>query len=273
MRRPCGHAGQTVSPSTMARAGGDRWMLRPSLALALPAGRARAFLFSSARSAANISERLAPVSSRSRTPATNGSAMPSKARQTSTSSPSSSTRSRRTSVPGFSTVWAGLASIRSCEAHHCRSRRMWARARLAAVLAPRSAIPLTRLITSRLRIEARDRSPHKGITSRSISLRTSPTVRFLAWSRLIHSSTAARTLSFAAASPFAAARLSARSPAGSRPLATSPRMRLASARAVSTVHGEPSGPMVTLRSGAARPRPARYMRMKLLAPFGLMRRP
>ena len=61
--------------------------------------------------------------------------------------------------------------------------------------------------------------------------------------------------------------------AGSRPAATSPRSRLASVRAVSTVQGEPNGPIVTLRSGAARPLPARYMRMKLRAPLALTRSP
>ena len=103
--------------------------------------------------------------------------------------------------------------------------------------------------------------------------RTSPTVRLLAWSRLSQSSTAARTVSFSGVPFLTTARFSAFSPAGSRCAATSPSNRRASVRAVSTVHGDPNGPMVILRSGAARPRPARYMRMKARAPFGLTRRP
>ena len=132
--------------------------------------------------------------------------------------------------------------------------------------APRSAIPSSSSMTSRLRMSASGRSPHRGSTSRFMTRVTSPTVRLSGRSRLNHSSTAARTLSLGRACCFATV-FCPSSPAGSR---QRPPARVAQSFGPRRLDGPGRAKCtdVTLRRGSVRrPSPARYIRMKLFAPW------
>ena len=176
-------------------------------------------------------------------------------RHTSTSSPSSSVRARRFSVAAFSTCCAGLASIMSRAAAQLRNRFTAASVLLAANGRPAISDAVDELDHVTLPDRRQGPVAPQGQNFALHPARTSSTVRLSAWSRLIHSAHGRAHTVLGHHTRLLPDRFSALAPAGSRPAATSPNRRLASVLAVSTVHGDPNGPMVTLRSGAARPLP------------------